>query len=193
MCASFGADGRWLSFGAPHPRHGFVELNALPRFDESWRGDPAAVRRYRSWMSDDGYAFVSLDCASPIERASHTAWARPASPVIVSRYCVRRIGNGTDPAVIRYDGTLDRPAYAEITDISPLPPLQAPNRLLGGGHELRVEAATLPATATLSVEVEGAGPARWLITGARTAEATLGWTARELVVTVSCAMHVPPP
>ena len=47
VCASFAVDGSWLSLGCVHPRHGFVELTGAPAFDEAWRGQPDAVRRYR--------------------------------------------------------------------------------------------------------------------------------------------------
>jgi hypothetical protein len=46
VCASFGPDGSWLSVGGLHPRVGFVELNGLPPFDDTLRGDPL-TRAYR--------------------------------------------------------------------------------------------------------------------------------------------------
>ena len=60
-CASFGVDGSWLSIGGLHSAHGFVELNGLPVFDEAWRGDPVATRRYRGWMTEDRFAFLRLE------------------------------------------------------------------------------------------------------------------------------------
>ena len=61
LAASLGGDGCWLSVGMPHPVHGFAELSAVPPFEERWRGDPVAVRRYRSKLVEDRYAFLRLD------------------------------------------------------------------------------------------------------------------------------------
>jgi hypothetical protein len=51
VCASFTADGSWLSLGCPHPARGFVELTGAPPFEEAWRGQPDAVRRYRQELT----------------------------------------------------------------------------------------------------------------------------------------------
>lgn len=173
MCASFGTDGRWLSLGAPHPVHGFVELNGLPRFDERWRGDTDAVRRYRSWMTDDRYALLVVDAATVED-------ARPTPTAIVARYRVR----AAERIVVTYHGRLDRPAYAEITDISPLPPLSTPNRLRCTRNVLRVLAPSLPATATLAVSPS----AGWTRTGHNRASTVVGPAMRDLMVTVSCSL-----
>ena len=59
--ASFWRDGRWLSLGAMHPRHGYVELSNAPDFDEAHRGDPAHVRRYRAVLAEPSSAFLVAD------------------------------------------------------------------------------------------------------------------------------------
>ncbi len=61
VCASFGAGGEWLSLASVHPDAGFVELTGLPLFAPEWRGDPDAVRRYRSWMRREEHAFLHVE------------------------------------------------------------------------------------------------------------------------------------
>ena len=65
VCASFAADGAWLSLGCPHPPPGFVELNGAPAFDEAQRGRPDAVRRYRHQLTLAGNAALRLTGAVP--------------------------------------------------------------------------------------------------------------------------------
>src|SRR5450759_4986017 len=55
LCASFDpGTAAWLSLGAPHECHGFVDLSALPPFDERHRGNAAATRRQR--LEDAAFA-----------------------------------------------------------------------------------------------------------------------------------------
>ena len=61
-CASFDLrSAAWLSIGTTHDAHGFVELNALPAFDERERGDPTATRRHRRSMTLAEHAFLSVE------------------------------------------------------------------------------------------------------------------------------------
>ena len=62
FAASFWRDGRWLSLGAAHPRHGYVELSNAPDFDEAHRGDPGRVRRYRAALAE---ALDTAACGGP--------------------------------------------------------------------------------------------------------------------------------
>jgi hypothetical protein len=50
VTASLTPDGQLLSLGTCHEQHGFVELNALPEFDERQRGEPVAAPAYRRLM-----------------------------------------------------------------------------------------------------------------------------------------------
>jgi len=62
LCASFDpGTAAWLSLGAPHERHGFVDLSALPPFDERQRGNAAATRRHRLEMTRGAHAFLAVE------------------------------------------------------------------------------------------------------------------------------------
>lgn len=189
VCASFATAGAWLSLGGAHPEHGFVELNGLPRFDPSWRGDPAAVRRYRTLATQDRYAFLWLRCAGDVhveESASATG------PSIATRYRIGRPASDERPIVIGYHGRLDRHPYAEITDISPLPPLRTANRLRLNGSALRVEAPSLPATAIITVRLAGGHTAGWSRTGSGGAQMAVDWAgAEQILITVECSLTTP--
>ena len=113
VVASFGADGSWLSIGTTDEDLGFVELNGLPRFDEAKRSHLAAVRRYRQLMADPDLAVLTVAGASVVDRTA------PVGRRVVEQRYVAEAGR----VVVLFAGRLDRPAYAEVTDISPLPPL----------------------------------------------------------------------
>ncbi|MCA1570321.1 MAG: glycoside hydrolase family 125 protein [Chloroflexi bacterium] len=167
LCASFDvASGGWLSLGAPHERHGFVELSALPPFDEGSRGDPDATRRYRLEMTLARHAFLSVevDGARPAltPDASDPArprWAGttvtveveavPEASVIRQRW---EFGPGFRPDVrIVARGRIDRPALAEITELDPPEPTGAVTNLAPADAAMRWDAPMLPADAAVSV------------------------------------------
>jgi hypothetical protein len=160
VCASFSLEGGWLSLGTVHPRVGFVELSGLPPFDEAWRGDAAATRRYRGWMTEDRFAFLAIDDSGlgPM-RADATdpvrpAWlasglevdarALPGTRTIVQRWR----GNGGARRV-RFAGRLDKPALAEITEVNPPAEVAGTTRVEVDGRRLRVLAPQLPAAASI--------------------------------------------
>lgn len=177
VCASFDpATAAWLSIGTPHPAHGFVELSALPPFDESRRGDPGATRDHRARMASgaDPFLVVAADGAAPVlapdledptrprwssDGIRVEAWAARDPTVIVQRWTFdapRRLS-------LRFGGRLDRPALAEITELDPPKPTGAVTtvRAIPGGGAVAV-AEGLPASAT--VTLRGAR-VTWLVDG----------------------------
>jgi hypothetical protein len=139
VCASLTPAGAWLSIGTVHPVHGFVELNALPRFDEGTRGDPTATRQHRATMTDERSAFLTL---RPAPRPD--AWRAAASDrAVVQRW---RLAENTEVA---FSGTLDRPALAEITETDPPSATGSRTELQAAGRRLLVRAEALPAVALL--------------------------------------------
>lgn len=167
LCASFdAASAAWLSLGAPHVRHGFMELSALPPFDERMRGDPDATRSYRLEMTRPEHAFLSveIDGGRPLLDAdpshpSRPRWdgagvaveveAQPDASVIRQRWTC---GAGSHPNVrIVARGRIDRPALAEITELDPPAPTGAHTTFAADGRTVRWEARDLPGTAVVSV------------------------------------------
>jgi hypothetical protein len=178
---------------------GFVELNGLPPFDETWRGDPAATRRCRALMTDSRYAWLRVVSDGPGEaqtRAVSTdgpgvvTWSRPgtdqADAVAFGRPGSRRVTQrwqlGDDlQRIVRVSGRLDRPALAEITEVSPPAATGAVTELRAEGNRLVIGAPALPAVATVDVS-EG----RWAITDG-VAELRVGPGARSFDVSVTLA------
>lgn len=171
VCASFGLGGGWLSVGTVHPAHGFVELSGMPPFDEAWRGDPSATRRYRGWMTEDRFAFLAFeppfgpmraDPADALRPAWHaasgvaaSAWAIPGTRTIVQRW---RLDDA--PVRVHFAGNLDLPALAEITEVNPPPSVAGSTRLAVDGRRLLVLAPHLPAAAVIE-----ASAGTWAIEG----------------------------
>jgi hypothetical protein len=149
VCASLDEHGAWLSLGSAHSRLGFVELSALPRFNERDRGDPAAVRRYRALMTQSRYAFLQLEAPGWRRRVSTRA---PTGRSELEQEVLLTANEPRPPVpVIRFRGTLDRPPFAEITELDPLPPTGARTELRAQGQTLRSEAPMLPACAEIRV------------------------------------------
>jgi hypothetical protein len=184
---------------------GFVELNGLPTFDETRRGDPAATRRYRALMTDSRYAWLRVMSDSPgevqtlapsTERPGVVTWHRPGTGrvevVAFGRPGSRRVtqrwhfGDHLE-RVVRVSGRLDRPALAEITEINPPPSSGAVTELRAHGKRLVIGAPALPAVAAVDVS-EG----RWAIADG-VAELRVGPGARSFDVSVTLAPgdHVP--
>lgn len=193
ICASFGRGGEWLSLGAVHPRHGFVELSALPPFDAAWRGRPARVRRYRALMADEAHAFLTTTWPAPVEQ---TYLALPGAHQIGQRCTFRAAPGEAPPATIRLRvrGRLDRPALAEITELEPPAPTGAQTVLAAAGLELHLSAPLLPARATVRVEGEGlTAGAGWRVDG-DAAELRVPWPADgvEVRLLITCSLDWAP-
>jgi len=175
VCASFAPDGSWLSIGCLHPRWGFVELNDLPPFDETERGDPTATRRYRTRMTDPHFAWLRVENAGPAARAGPAVGA-PGSHRLVQHWEV-------DPSLrplVRVTGRIDRPPLAEITEIDPPGPTGATTTMRAEGSRLVVQSAELPALATVEVTT-----GRWSVQGTEAAlQAGPGARSLDIAVTL---------
>lgn len=165
LCASFDLEtAAWLSVGTPHPEVGFVELAALPAFDERRRGDPEATRAHRLRMTLGEHAFlaVELDGSFPIMTPlpDGPGWSAPGievrataeerSRMIRQEWRVARPAN----ARLRLRGAIDRPSLAEITEIDPPGPTGARTRREIVGGIVRLAAAAL----AVDAEVRVVGP-----------------------------------
>ena len=118
VCASFGTGGEWLSLATVHPDAGFVELTGLPLFAPEWRGDPDAVRRYRSWMRREEHAFLH------VEAGRATVQARQDAPRgtrgVVQRLVISASRRDRPAGIrIRVNGRLGPPALPEISEVVP--------------------------------------------------------------------------
>ena len=211
VCASFGADASWLSIGTPHPAHGFIELNALPPFDEAQRGDPDATRRYRALMVLDRHAFLRVELGgSPLVGLSvdpadpwRPRWSGTVDGVVVSVDAV--VGEGAalrqrwqlaaEPGValptvvVHLRGALDRPALAEITELDPPGATGATTELTVRGRSARVRAAALRAVASL--EVVGAD-GTWTRAGADAAFRVVADPERALIFELVASLQAGP-
>lgn len=166
FCASFEPrSAGWLSVGMPHDVHGFVELSALPPFDEQLRGDQAATRQHRLEMTRGAHAFlvVEIDGGRPelvADRGEPTGhrWrgdgievrveAGPEASVIRQSWLVR----GPHEVHLRVRGRIDRPALAEITELEPPAPTGAETAVSVRDTTVRLDAPDLPAWATVVVD-----------------------------------------
>jgi uncharacterized protein len=210
VCASFAVDGSWLSLGRPHPGRGFVELTGAPAFDEALRGRPEAVRRYRHQLTLAGNAALRLTGAVPevapdpgpagrprwsgADRAGSyraEAWAVAGRPAVTQRH-LWRAGPDLGPrrVVLVASARLRRPAFAEITEVSPLPPLPSAASTTAGGTVLRLRDRVLPAAARVEVTVAGGTTDGWRV-DADAARLPIAWDPRReptLELTVTCTL-----
>ncbi|MGH2417083.1 MAG: glycoside hydrolase family 125 protein [Candidatus Limnocylindria bacterium] len=202
LAASFDpVSGAWLSVGAPHEGHGFIELSAIPPFDEARRGEPAATRRHRLEMIRGEHAFlvVEVDGAparlvADLGEAPGHRWTGdgievradpvPEAGVIGQAWQVR--GPRDVRVVVR--GRIDRPALAEITELDPPAPTGAVTYMSVEGATARLDAPVLPAWGT--VEVEGA-PVAWK-QGRDMIEGRLAWPTGADVLRFRAAVALGP-
>jgi hypothetical protein len=203
-------DGSWLSLGRPHPGRGFVELTGAPPFDEALRGRPDAVRRYRHQLTLAGKAALRLTGAVPqvapdpgpggrpawsgADRAVSyraEAWAAAGRPAVTQRH-LWRAGPDLRPrrVVLVASARLQRPSFAEITEVSPLPPLPSAASTSARGTVLRLRDRALPAAARVEVAVAGGTTEGWRV-DADTARLSISWDPGRdptLEVTVTCVL-----
>jgi hypothetical protein len=177
VCASFGLDGSLLSVGASHPVVGFVELTAAPVFPAEHDGDADAVRQHRVDLLDPSYGVVRItstrtDALSgeprwrmwgPSWEAQVEARAVPDRPVVVQRYEIEPSDAGR--LRLMFAGRLDRPCYAEITPVGPIPPALAANVVIARGPalELVVPGSTPPISAIVEVSARRGGLTGWIV------------------------------
>ena len=192
VCASFGRDASWLSLGTTHAEVGFVELTALPPFDESHRGDPGATRRYRAAMVLERFAVlrVEIEGAPPVGlamdvtdperprwRGRHAglrldveAVAEPSG--IRQRWRLESTGARRSRVVLRLRGRLDRPALAEITELEPPQPTGARTVRRASRMTAQLSAPELGVSATIRV---AGGGAAWQAVASNELLLTIGW------------------
>lgn len=182
LAASFGrATGALLSLLVPHPRHGAVELSAAPPFDERHRGDPAETRRHRARLTEDRFGCLRLEGVEggPF-RATEVDLGDPRRPVwhgLIGETRVRASATADaagiamaweagdeagplPPLRLRFEGRLDRPALAEITETDPPAPSGATTILQANGSRLVVASPELAASFTFD-----AGSGTWSVVG----------------------------
>lgn len=149
VCASFGPDGSLLSVGTPHAGAGVVELTAAPAFPAEDDGQGDAVRRHRAGLTEPTHAVMTAagftgrlvdhgrwSGHGPGWMADVDAWVMQDRPTVVQRFRVRRHAAGRLTLVLR--GRLDRPAYAEITPVGPIPPAWPDSTLSVCGRTVQV-------------------------------------------------------
>ena len=203
ICASFALGGEWLSLATVDPDLGFVELTGMPPFDEAWRGDPDAVRRYRSWMRQADHAFLRVDAAPATVTTQQEA---PRATRQLTQHVVIQAPPSGHPADIRIRlrGRLARPAYAEVrTEVDPPRWQTGPTRLEVGEGALSVlgEGPPVLVQACLGA-VAGGSPADWSDRGVSwrvlsgrmpAAEARIEWPegASWVGIDIACAFDLP--
>ncbi|MQA76283.1 MAG: metal-independent alpha-mannosidase [Solirubrobacterales bacterium] len=215
VTASLGSDGRWLSLGTADRRHGYVELNALPRFRDRWRGDPDAVRRYRRWMAEDRFAFLRLEVLGGGEAApAHElgadgvarwglaraggphrviAWADPGAGGILQRHTLRLAPGGPGRCELRFGGRLGVHPTPEITEAGPAGEPPGPTRLSARGLRLGIAAPPLDARAEIRVSGRGARLEAWRADdhGARLTIERLDARAAAVELLIECRLGEP--
>jgi hypothetical protein len=189
VAASFSPEGAWLSVSGYHPRHGTVELSGMPPFDEAWRGDPGAVRRYRGWMVEARHAFLRLRTRG-VARHDVAVDAVAGEPAVEQRHSLVAAEDQTAQLTLIARGRLDRPPLAEITEVSPLAPTRAVTILRPEGMRLRLSAPALAIAATIDVAAGSVTSGQWNLAGAGAAELDLRWTGR-LELVVRCTLGAP--
>jgi hypothetical protein len=184
LAASFAPSGAWLSLSAFHPRHGTVELTNMPPFDERHRGDAEAVRAYRGAMTDERHAFLFV--ATDGARVSRVERGRDGVPEVEQVWRLEAPDDAPRAFELRFGGAIRPPALAEITEVSPLPPVASSTSLAVDGLRLRLEAPELPASARVAVELDGGTSDGWAPDGGE-ARLVVGWS-RRLEVTIRATL-----
>ena len=167
-CASYLSSGEVLAITRPHHIQGMVELTGAATFDETTRANPTLVRAYRASLADAATAFLR-----PVGRAVVTSRGmNPDGSLIITLRCA-----AVDGVVkVVFAGRLQRPPYAEITEIAPLPPLAGDSVIAveaAAPHWLTVQSPGLAAEARVGVHAPWAAVGAWTVTGSESAE----WSA----------------
>lgn len=135
-------------------------------------------------MTESRFGFLQLEAEG--WRRNLSTSAPVGEHTVLQRVDLARERPGAANPVLRFRGNLDRPPFAEITEVNPLPPTRATTELYGLGQTLRIEAPALPAIA----EIRVAGSAcTWHLTADR-ALLTLGDArpGRALEISIACSL-----
>jgi len=135
-------------------------------------------------MTDSRHAFLRLE--APGWQRSISTSARPGRHTLEQRVRLAAAKPGAAQPVLRFRGSLDRPPFAEITEVSPLPPTGATTELRSLEQILRIEAPALAAVA----EIRVAGTARAWEIAAGQAHLDLGDApdGPKLELTIACSL-----
>ena len=195
-CASYLPTGEVLAITRPHGVHGMVELTGAAPFDEAARTNQTLVRVYRASLADASTAFLR-----PVGRAIVTSRRmNPDGSLIISLLCAPLAG------LVRvvFSGRLQRPPYAEITDIAPLPVLETDSEVVvddAASGLLAVRSRGLSTAATIGVLAPSTVVGAWTVTGPELAEWSAeipfgaadddGWVAIDLLITLATEADPP--
>jgi hypothetical protein len=141
-----------LAVTRPHPQAGMIELTGAREFSEEHeRGIEAQVRAYRAHLANDASAALQLFSDAPVTLEADAnatgpglAWTARSSRALSARF----------------HGRLQRPPYAEITDIQPPQRLPQDTTFEVNGPQLTLRSAALSADATITAS-SLAGSVHW--------------------------------
>lgn len=129
VAGTVGRDGALLTLATTHPTHGRIVLTTAAPFDEAWRRDPAAVRRWRAGLAGErgglgdrlpGAIGAELVEASLPRLVGGTDTLTVAAPEGWRGVIQVRTGGAASGALL--DGArLERAAYTQLTEGGPLP------------------------------------------------------------------------
>jgi hypothetical protein len=172
--ASFSHEGSLLSVGTPHPQTGIVELTAAPQFPAKRDGDGDAVREHRSSLTRPDHAVLATvegagrlvgdrrwTVDGPGWHAQVDTWPAADQLAIVQRYRLTRHAPGRFVLVLT--GRIDRPGYAEITPVGPIPAALPGSRLTarGAAVDVRTSHVGSRARAVVTTAIEATGTYTW--------------------------------
>lgn len=151
LAASF-TEAAVLAVTRPHPRVGMVELTGAREFTEDHdRGVEAQVRSYRRHLASDDSAALRIDSEAPVSLE-----AEASAPSAGLAWTIRSGG----PVSVRFRGRLQRPPYAEITEIAPLQSIPQDTVAELDGPLLTLRSSALGAAATVRLS-SPSGPVVW--------------------------------
>lgn len=145
-----------LAVTRPHPRLGMVELTGAREFSEDRdRGVEGRVRAYREHLASEASAALRLSSDAPLQLEADPS-AEGAALVWTARSAAA--------ISVHFRGRLQRPPYAEITDIAPPPPIPQDTAVDSDEAVLTLRSAALGATATVTATSPD-GPVSWTQAG----------------------------
>ncbi|MGT2462852.1 glycoside hydrolase family 125 protein [Sinomonas atrocyanea] len=151
LAASY-TDAAVLAVTRPHPRLGMVELTGAREFSEDHdRGVEARVRAYRSHLATDDSAGLRFLSDAPL-----TLGADPAPAGAALAWTAR----SATAVTVEFRGRLQRPPYAEITDIAPPPPMLQDTAADPDGPILTLRSAAMGTAAAITASSPD-GPVTW--------------------------------